>query len=398
MKATVTTIFVSILLAISAGCSSMSDGILDEDDMADLLVDMNIGECVVEMNPRDFANDSLKKVLRQSILADHRLTSADYDRNIEWYGRHMDKYQEVYEEVIRRLEKRIAEEKLKGSTSDNALAEPTRHSGQSSMTTTSLEGDSVDIWNQPRVYTFSSRISSEYVTFTAPRDANFRDGDVFTWQFKLANQGQPVKWGLFATYADNSTDMVVSDGLNIFAPASGDSNLQKCILRTAKNKVLKSVFGFIRVRSSDNNIVKIGDISLVRTRYSESDNNMNDSEIRQINESDGSVTLRFDDSNGNNPDAKSPQNVESDKNIDRREQQSRLEDERRMRSMDNQDNRGNQHEIDPSRAPLPLRPHNTNMPYERVNGNHPQQHNANSQPMTRSEAKHYKSKKLSRNE
>ena len=161
MRATGRTFVFSIILAIIVGCSSAPDGVLGKNDMADLLVDMNIGECVVEMNFREYNNDSLKKVLRQSILADHGLTSADYDRSIEWYGRNMDKYQDVYDEVIRRLEKRIAEEKLNLSSDDINNATIAQSTPSSAPTQTSFEGDSVDIWTQPRFYIFSSRIASE---------------------------------------------------------------------------------------------------------------------------------------------------------------------------------------------------------------------------------------------
>ena len=408
MRATGRTFVFSIILAIIVGCSSAPDGVLGKNDMADLLVDMNIGECVVEMNFREYNNDSLKKVLRQSILADHGLTSADYDRSIEWYGRNMDKYQDVYDEVIRRLEKRIAEEKLNLSSDDinTTIAQPTP---SSAPTQTSFEGDSVDIWTQPRFYIFSSRIASEYVTFSVARDANFRVGDVFTWRLKLANQGQPVKWGLFATYDDNTIDMAVSDGLNIFATNAGESGYQTLVLRTANHKMPNRVFGFIRVRPSGKEQVKIGDITLVRSRYSSAADEVNNSELRQIQEDDGSVTLRFDNNSfSDNDTTVKSQGQNANDNIDPREQRSRLEDERKARQEEmmqhknerkgtlHEENNHNRHTIDESRISTPI-PRNTNQPQNRVNNNQPQSRNG-SQPMTRGEAKHYESKNLRRGE
>ena len=113
MSALRRTAIVVLLATLVASCSSTPDNVLSKSDMADLLVDINIGESVTEINFREYDNDSVKKVLRQSILSAHGVTSEEYDRSIEWYGHNIEKYQEVYEEVIHRLENRIAEEKVK---------------------------------------------------------------------------------------------------------------------------------------------------------------------------------------------------------------------------------------------------------------------------------------------
>ena len=352
MSALRRTAIVVLLAAIVASCSSTPDNVLSKSDMADLLVDINIGESVTEMNFREYDNDSVKKVLRQSILSAHGVTSEEYDRSIEWYGHNIEKYQEVYEEVIHRLEKRIAEEKVNGNRDDGQQAVVPVVAEQSSF-----EGDSIDVWTQPRSYVFAQNISSEYVTFNLARDANSKAGDVYTLRFKVLNSNRPIKCAIVATYDNATTDIATNDGLS-FGEETGQTDYQSVTLRTSPDKTAAKIFGFIYVRTVGPERVRIGDISLVRSRFSAEEYEKLNSQISETQEDDGSVTLHFDDAmtsdfsgQGNNEKG----NI-NDENIDRREMQSRLEDERRalIEQGKHQDNAGNkQRHIDESRISTP---------------------------------------------
>lgn len=360
MSALRRTAIVALLATLVASCSSTPDNVLSKSDMADLLVDINIGESVTEMNFREYDNDSVKKVLRQSILSAHGVTSEEYDRSIEWYGHNIEKYQEVYEEVIHRLEKRIAEEKVNGSRDDGQQAAVPVVAEQSSF-----EGDSIDVWTQPRSYVFAQNISSEYVTFNLARDANSKAGDVYTLQFKALNSNRPIKCAIVATYDNATTDIATNDGLS-FGEETGQTDYQTVTLRTSPNKTAAKVFGFIYVRTVGPERVRIGDISLVRSRFSAEEYEKLNNQISETREDNGSVTLHFDDAmtsdfsgQGNNEKG----NINDD-NIDRREMQSRLEDERRalIEQGKHQDNAGNkQRHIDESRISTP-RPTTNRLP------------------------------------
>ncbi|MBR4721458.1 MAG: DUF4296 domain-containing protein, partial [Muribaculaceae bacterium] len=289
MSALRRTAIVVLLATLVASCSSTPDNVLSKSDMADLLVDINIGESVTEMNFREYDNDSVKKVLRQSILSAHEVTSEEYDRSIEWYGHNIEKYQEVYEEVIHRLEKRIAEEKVNGSRDDGQQAAVPVVAEQSSF-----EGDSIDVWTQPRSYVFAQNISSEYVTFNLARDANSKAGDVYTLRFKALNSNRPIKCAIVATYDNATTDIATNDGLS-FGDESAPADYQSVTLRTSPDKTAAKVFGFIYVKTVGPERVRIGDISLVRSRFSAEEYEKLNSQISETQEDDGSVTLHFDD-------------------------------------------------------------------------------------------------------
>ena len=69
---------VILLTALSAavgGCNPAPDGVLSPDDMARLLADIHIGESVSETERRVFNNDSILRVLKQSILQKHGMTT-----------------------------------------------------------------------------------------------------------------------------------------------------------------------------------------------------------------------------------------------------------------------------------------------------------------------------------
>ncbi len=126
------------------------------------------------------------------------------------------------------------------------------------------------------------------------------------------------------------------------------------------------MFGFIYVKTVGPERVRIGDISLVRSRFSAEEYEKLNSQISETQEDDGSVTLHFDDATtsdfsgqGNND-----KGTLNDENIDRREMQSRLEDERRalIEQGKQQDNAGNkQRHINESRIPTP-RPTTNRLP------------------------------------
>ena len=93
-------LFLPLLLSLSlmqmlVACSSTPDYVLSEDDMAALLVDIHKGESYVDMHYNvysDSRSDSLRKVLRQSILRKHNVSQELFDTSLVWYGHHIDTY------------------------------------------------------------------------------------------------------------------------------------------------------------------------------------------------------------------------------------------------------------------------------------------------------------------
>ena len=103
------------ILLLAAACDRRPDGVLGKEDMARLLADIHKAEIVAETNTRTY-NDSLKRVLRQSVYARHGVTTEDVDSSLSWYGYNMEKYLEVYDRVIEILEKERDDARLKAGS------------------------------------------------------------------------------------------------------------------------------------------------------------------------------------------------------------------------------------------------------------------------------------------
>ncbi|MDE6826066.1 MAG: DUF4296 domain-containing protein, partial [Paramuribaculum sp.] len=85
-------ILLTALSAVAGGCNPAPDGVLSPDEMAEVLADIHIGESVSETERRVFNNDSIRRVLKQSILMKHGLNSETFDSSLMWYGQHIDLY------------------------------------------------------------------------------------------------------------------------------------------------------------------------------------------------------------------------------------------------------------------------------------------------------------------
>ena len=80
-----------ILLAV-VSCDSTPDHVIPPEKMARLLADIHIGESVIDANRNQYANDSLKKELKQSVFCKHNVTAQQVDTSFVWYGHNIEKY------------------------------------------------------------------------------------------------------------------------------------------------------------------------------------------------------------------------------------------------------------------------------------------------------------------
>lgn len=99
---------VSLLMLASVACGRRPSDVIADDEMASLLADMYKAEAYVSSDPDYALNDSMRMVLRASVLAEHDATEADFSRSLDWYGHNIDRLGDIYEEVEAQLEKEAA--------------------------------------------------------------------------------------------------------------------------------------------------------------------------------------------------------------------------------------------------------------------------------------------------
>lgn len=234
-----------VILACTS-CSRTPGYVISEDRMAELMADIYLGDAVVESEYRTFNNDSLRKVLMQSIYAKHGVTAEQIDTSLYWYGHNIKEYMEVSKLTEELLQARIDEAEKAGGRSDRA---PRR---------TSLDGDSVDVWNGLRTRRNYPGLPSDFITFNITNDKNWERGDRYRLWVKGLNTRRTVTLTMAVDYNDGTTEYSWFTG-----PAEGLNNL---LLVLDSAKIASSLYGAIHYSPVGDEISYLDSIRLVRTR------------------------------------------------------------------------------------------------------------------------------------
>lgn len=232
-------LYVFILLLVS--CGKVPSYVIDLDDMAAVLADIHVGESVIELNRKDYRTDSLRMLMKQSILDRHGVTPQQFDTSMWWYSHNISQYIELYDKTINNLERRIAE------TGNRIAAE-----------NVSLAGDSVDVWPSARTISFGRRSPSQYITFSLGADDNWEHGDYYTWRGKFINNNDASTWVLAAQYTDGTSEFISS---NISGDGWHEINFIADSTRTADR-----IFGYFKAESRGETTLWVDSLMLIRNR------------------------------------------------------------------------------------------------------------------------------------
>ena len=180
-----------ILLGVAGACDRTPDYVLKKKQMVDLLTDIHKAEGVVDLNRTRYGSDSMRKVMKQSVLLRHGVTQEQFDTSMVWYGHNIEKYIEVYDDVIARLESEVAEVDADqgGARVDMAVV-----------------GDSADAWPESRMHRYFYGQPDAMVRFNLRRDENWETGDIYTWRFYKSNMQSPLYYAIAAQYTDGTSD------------------------------------------------------------------------------------------------------------------------------------------------------------------------------------------------
>lgn len=246
-RPTLVSLSLLILSVTFIGCSNRPDGVLSTDDMAKVLADIHEAEGMMEQDYNNYPNDSSKIALRQSVYLKHGINAAIMDTSLAWYGYHMDKYQEVYDEVIDILEKRLA-----GIKSVSGQAFDMGSYGN-------VDGDSAMVWRDltPRFY--HTRLFNKFITASISRDRYWKDGDQYELRFHSTDNRGPVEAIASVTYGDDTND--------IYHRQFGSTGWHslKFAIDTAKF-ASKITFSIGYIPKEGGNVAAIDSVTFLRTR------------------------------------------------------------------------------------------------------------------------------------
>lgn len=193
------------LLLVAPACDRRPKGVLSDDSMVDLMVDLKLAETYAIQHPGDPA-DSLSTRLAASVLASHGVSRADFDSTVAWYGRHFDDYVKLSE----RMEKRLSQRQKDFLANDVVSVS---------------EGD--NLWPYPQRITVSQAGASDGFSFSVDA-TEVKPGETLKWKMTL-REGGAGKFLLGVEYADGTADYVsrtggASGAVQFFLPV--DSVLQ----------------------------------------------------------------------------------------------------------------------------------------------------------------------------
>ena len=218
-------VIVSILL-IFAACSNRPKGVLDQEDMVNLLTDMHKLDGALVESGLMFSNDTTKTKYYNFIFAKYNITKANFDSSLVWYTKNPQEFNNVYNKVLANLT--IQEKEVKSGK-------------YHFIDSVELAKVKSEIWNKRTKYVLTKDSTRTRLNFEIV-DTNFLYGDVFVLRFllRIAPEDSCTKQqvALRINYKNGKVD-------SAFAPAHHDS-LLRCYtikLPALRKLKIKSVSG-----------------------------------------------------------------------------------------------------------------------------------------------------------
>lgn len=174
----------AIGLLILSGCNDRPDGVLSQSKMIDIMTDMQIAEAYSSSQYGIRRGSGDITSLGEGVLAYHGVSREEFDSTLNWYGRNLDEYEKMYQEVDRNLVKR-----------QKALAKAVGDD----LPEVSTDGD---LWPYPRHFLFTDRDLSDQISFSFPV-GELSPGDRIEWRMRPQN-GRTLSVMLGAEYDDHT--------------------------------------------------------------------------------------------------------------------------------------------------------------------------------------------------
>ncbi|MCH4155388.1 MAG: DUF4296 domain-containing protein [Muribaculaceae bacterium] len=249
-----------LLCMVLTACDNTPSNVLSKSDMVDLMTDVEIGEAMVQTESGIYHNDSLRNVMRQSVFQKHNVTQEEYDTSLVWYGHHIDKYIEVYKEVVVRLQDRQKDLASQKETPKNGISGQQvggNTGGSLRKQYSATKGDTIDMWKEDRLYVLGNNLGKMILKFDYPANGSARQGDRYDLMFRMFNNISKVDVYLGVDYFDGSTSFV-------FRTMSFEGQ-NEVPLQTDSTRRVKRIYGYISYDPKVKEMLFIDNLQLLRT-------------------------------------------------------------------------------------------------------------------------------------
>ena len=267
---------ISLLLALVLSlscCDKTPRGVLSVNDMADLIVDLQLAEAYIETHIGDFPSDSDKLVIKQSVFMKHGISQQDYDTSLVWYAHNMEDYTKAYDKALGILNKRS--EKIKSNA--NGINEAQDISGEPDLAGApthypkprgkrltkfgaDAKGDTADLWQGKRSYMLTQGLKRGFIPFELQPDANKKRGDRYQLAYKLTRGGNEFKVSLNVDYTDGSTSQITR-GTNSDGWVTVD-------LQSDTARQVRRIYGYVSYDIKRGHTAYVDSMMLIRTHLS----------------------------------------------------------------------------------------------------------------------------------
>lgn len=178
------------LSVVIASCSpSLPSGVLDEDDMEDVLYDMHVAQSMYESSGnQEYESDII--ALRASVLKKHNVSQVEWDSSYNYYSRNADKLHAIYMSLNDRIQNNLV---ALGGKVDGIQG---------------AEADTSNVWNTEADFILMQQMPYSQFAYSIEPDSTFMDGDTFTLQFDVQfvfQDGYRDVAAVMAVYYDNDS-------------------------------------------------------------------------------------------------------------------------------------------------------------------------------------------------
>ncbi|MDE5677545.1 DUF4296 domain-containing protein [Phocaeicola sp.] len=235
-----------------AGCGKqIPKDIIQPNRMEEILYDYHLS---ISMGYNlSYSDNYQKEAYKNYIFDKHHVTEAQFDSSMVWYTRHTEELTELYKKIGKRFrsEKTRMQELL-------ALRE--------NRSSTSLPGDTVDVWYDRKLYWLTHVPLADKVVFEISADSNFKAKDAFLWSADyifLSEGDRKATMGFNILFENDSVVGRVEEVTR--------SGMQTLYIRPDSAFAIRSIHGFIYYTDSDPAVNKPGLIinNITLTRYHE---------------------------------------------------------------------------------------------------------------------------------
>lgn len=215
-------------VVLFSACSHTPEGVLSEKKMRDVLVDMQMAETIINEDPYTYSSFEKKNALFQSVFQKHRLTQAEYDSSLMWYGRNIDIYMRVYDMAMEEVDERI---KDLGDVKAEAFD--------------AFDADSIDLWVDKKYYVFSSKAVSNLLVFDLNPSEPYPADSRFVWEMQLWGLAMDKNQLLEVNLRAEQMDTTLMEKTEI-----SHDGFHRLTLHGLSDRPINRVYGYIRMKSS----------------------------------------------------------------------------------------------------------------------------------------------------